>query len=148
MSEYAGERADGNGSAASGSGASSHGDHGSAGFSGAGGWFSASGGRFGRTPPHGDIAEEATKLVEAVQQWLAGHAAGPSSRRTGSDVWAEAVADDASTPPECHGCPICAVRRAMAGVSPEVYEHLADAVAALGAALRAMDPNRPHDRSP
>ena len=29
---------------------------------------------------------------------------------------------------ECRGCPICRVRRALSDVSPEVYEHLADAV--------------------
>ena len=52
----------------------------------------------------------------------------------------EAVAD--GTPPECHGCPYCRIRRALSDVSPEVYEHLADAVSSLGAALRALDSGR------
>ena len=92
-----------------------------------------------RTPPHGSMAEEAAKLVDVAHLWLAAQSAHSSHSREG-DVWAEATAD--SEPPECHGCPYCRVRRALSDVSPEVYEHLADAVSSLGAALRALDSSR------
>ena len=92
-----------------------------------------------RTPPHGSMAEEAAKLVDVAHLWLAAQSA-TSSRSGPDDVWAAATADAA--PPECHGCPYCRVRRALSDVSPEVYEHLADAVSSLGAALRALDTSR------
>ena len=98
---------------------------------------------FGGRPPHGSMAEEAAKLVEVAHLWLASQ----SSSRAADDVWAEATAED-HTPAECRGCPICRVRRVLADVSPEVYEHLAEAVSALGAAIRALDTGRrPDDRA-
>jgi hypothetical protein len=90
-------------------------------------------------PPHGSMAEEAAKLVDVAHLWLAAQSA-HSTRTTEGDVWADATAD--SSPPECRGCPYCRVRRALSDVSPEVYEHLADAVSSLGAALRALDSSR------
>ena len=90
-------------------------------------------------PPHGTMAEEAAKLVDVAHLWLSAQSARSGS---GHDVWAEATAEAEETPPECHGCPICRVRRTLADVSPEVYEHLADAVSSLGAALRALDSSR------
>jgi hypothetical protein len=97
---------------------------------------------YGSTPPHGSMAEEAAKLVEVAHLWLASQSA-----RDGDDVWAAATAED-HAPAECRGCPICRVRRALSDVSPEVYEHLAEAVAAVGAAIRALDSSRrPDDRA-
>jgi hypothetical protein len=95
-------------------------------------------------PPHGSMAEEAVKLVEVAQLWLASQS---SSSRGADDVWAEATAED-HTSAECRGCPICRVRRVLADVSPEVYEHLAEAVAAVGAAIRALDTSRRPDGRP
>jgi hypothetical protein len=84
------------------------------------------------------MAEEAAKLADVAHLWLAAQ----SHRADGEagDVWAEATAD--ATPPECRGCPVCRVRRALSDVSPEVYEHLADAVSSVGMALRALDKSR------
>ena len=93
-----------------------------------------------RTPPHGSMAEEAAKLVDVAHLWLvAQSAAAPRD-----DVWAQATADD-HIPAECRGCPYCRVRRAMSDVSPEAYGHLADAVASIGAAIRALDAGRRRD---
>jgi hypothetical protein len=89
-----------------------------------------------RMPPHGSMAEEAAKLVDVAHLWLASQSLQSSGRP--DDVWAAATADD-HVPTECRGCPICRVRRALADVNPEVYGHLADAVASIGAAIRAMD---------
>ena len=94
---------------------------------------------YDRNPPHGSIAEEAAKLVDVAHLWLSAQSA-HAGRSEANTVWADATAD--STPPECHGCPYCRVRRALSDVSPEVYEHLADAVSSLGAALRALDSSR------
>ena len=98
---------------------------------------------YGGIPPHGSMAEEAAKLVEVAHLWLASQ----SSSRGADDVWADATAED-HTPAECRGCPICRVRRVFADVSPEVYEHLAEAVSAVGAAIRALDTSRRPDGRP
>jgi hypothetical protein len=96
----------------------------------------------GPTTPHGSMAEEAAKLVDVAHLWLvAQSAAAPND-----DVWAQATADD-HVPAECRGCPYCRVRRTLADVSPEAYAHLADAVASIGAAIRALDAGRRRDDS-
>lgn len=94
-----------------------------------------------RRPPHGSMAEEAAKLADVAHLWLAAQSAQSSRQR--DDVWAEATTEDHG-PAECRGCPVCRVRRALSDVSPEVYEHLADAVSSLGAALRALENGRRH----
>ena len=81
--------------------------------------------------PHGTLGEEAAKLAEMAQQWLADR-----STADLGDVWREATSDD--LPPECRTCPICRARRILAGLSPEVFEHLSDAAVSLSAAVRAM----------
>lgn len=81
--------------------------------------------------PHGTLAEEVAKLAEAAQQWL-----GERSSAGLGDVWAAATAGGDA--PECRGCPVCRARRLLAGVNPEVLEHLSDAAASLSAAVRAM----------
>ena len=100
-----------------------------------------SAGAYGDKRPHGTMAEEAAKLAEVAQLWLASRSAGAPR----DDVWANATAEPNAGPPECDGCPICRVRRAFSGVNPEVYQHLSDAVTSLSAALRALsrDPGRP-----
>lgn len=84
-------------------------------------------------PPHGTMAEEAAKLADVAHLWLVSR-----SHADGDDAAGEGHA----APAECRGCPICRVRRAVNNLNPEVYEHLADAVASLGAAFRAMDRER------
>lgn len=90
---------------------------------------------YGGRPPHGTMAEEAVKLAEVAHLWLVSR-----STRAGDDA-APPSADQAQ-PAECTGCPVCRVRRAVAELNPEVYEHLADAVASLAAALRALSAER------
>ncbi len=68
------------------------------------------------------VAEEATRLLEALQAWAAGTGHGLP---LGADA------------PECRVCPLCQVLRAVRGVRPEVVEHLAGATTELVAALRA-----------
>ena len=84
--------------------------------------------------PHGTLAEEAAKLAEVAQQWLGERSAGGLGGL--GDVWADATDDGA--PAECRTCPICRAKRMLAGLNPEVFEHLADAATSLSAAVRAM----------
>jgi hypothetical protein len=95
----------------------------------------------GPTTPHGSMAEEAAKLVDVAHLWLVAQSAAAPG---GDDVWAQATPED-HIPAECRGCPYCRVRRTLADVSPEAYAHLADAVASIGAAIRALDAGRRRD---
>lgn len=83
--------------------------------------------------PHGSIAEEAARLADVAQQWLAQRSA--RSAGTG-DVWSEATAG--SEPTECRTCPLCRARRMVGDLNPEVLDNLSAAVASLVAAARAV----------
>jgi hypothetical protein len=91
----------------------------------------------GRYQP-GSAAEEAAKLAEAARLWLAAKSVSPA----GSDVWAEATAEETAVPPECTGCPICAARRRLGGLSPEAYGQLADALGQVAQVLRDVGKRR------
>ena len=95
------------------------------------------------TPPggaahdHGTLQEEAAKLAEVLEVWLAG-------AREAAGAWLpdpEAAPGDGAgaggaAAPECRLCPICRLLAALRGVRPETFEHLLDAAASLVAALR------------
>lgn len=84
------------------------------------------------THEHGSLQEEAGKLAELLEAWLAG------ARQT-AGAWASAdPAGDGEGPhsPECRICPICRLLALLRGVRPETYEHLLDAAASLLAAVR------------
>jgi len=73
----------------------------------------------------GSVAEEATKLFDAMGAWARGAAENVDEHlATGST--------------ECTLCPVCQVIAAVRGTKPEVVEHLADAAGSLVAALRAF----------
>jgi hypothetical protein len=81
---------------------------------------------------HGTLAEEAAKLAEIVETWLAG-------ARQSAGAWAAGEQTGEGEPfhsPECRLCPICRLLALLRGVRPETYEHLLDAAASLVAALR------------
>lgn len=77
------------------------------------------------------VAEEAAKLVEALQDWFAG-ATGGLPLATGSA--------------ECRLCPVCQLLHLARTSRPETFEHLAGAGVELVAALRAVldAPSRGH----
>lgn len=93
---------------------------------------------FSGRPTHGTMAAEAVKLAEVAHLWLVARSADARDQ-----AWADAVEDTAGA--ACSGCPLCRARRALDGVSPEVYAHLGDAVGSVAAALRALarDTGRP-----
>jgi hypothetical protein len=86
--------------------------------------------------PVGTIAEETTKLLQALQDW---------ARESGSDyaeTTASAAANAASTVhrinehiatggEDCRYCPLCQVISAVRSTSPEVRRHLASAATSL-----------------
>jgi hypothetical protein len=69
------------------------------------------------------VAEEAAKLFDAFQQWVAG---------------ASASIPVATESHECAFCPFCQVLQRARTARPELYEHLASAATELGAALRSL----------
>lgn len=71
------------------------------------------------TPP-GPLGEEAARLLEAVQTWIA---AGASMAGVGGSE-------------ECKVCPVCQLLRVLATTRPEVAGHLGDAAGSLVAAMR------------
>jgi hypothetical protein len=76
----------------------------------------------------GSLAEEASALFAAVQDW---------ARRSGQG----ATGPDGSpgrAPAECQICPVCQLLRLIRTARPEAFEHLADAAASLAAAVREV----------
>lgn len=67
----------------------------------------------------GSIGEEAAKLFEAVQAWLADVPAGNGS-------------------PDCELCPLCHLIAMMRGVRPETVEHLVGVATSLLVGLRTV----------
>ena len=74
------------------------------------------------TEPVGSAAEEAAKLLAAVQDWA----------RARFD--SEHLATGSS---ECQVCPVCQAVAALRQVKPETVEHLLDAAASLVAAVKS-----------
>jgi hypothetical protein len=105
--------------------------------------------------PVGSLAEEAAKLIAAVQGW-AGEHAGPardrSSSRDGScedadvaDGGADSDDDDFGQGHEghdlgveCRWCPLCQLARVAKATTPEVRDHLASAGLSLALALKGL----------
>ena len=83
---------------------------------------------------HGSLSEEAGKLAEILEAWLAG-------ARQSAGAWAAAEPTgegESLHSPECRVCPICRAMHFVTTMQPDVFAHLADAVTSLAAAVRAM----------
>lgn len=116
--------------------------------------------------PHGSVAQEAAALFAALQSAAGAWAGPPASGSPGtggacagephagaSASWGASAAGGGPAPGEprpsspgglrpgtvpCRSCPLCQLLAVLRGVRPEAVEHLADATAALAAALREM----------
>lgn len=91
----------------------------------------------------GNAAHEAARLVEALGEWLSGHAPvdGPTWTHTGE----EAIATGSA---ECKLCPVCRLIAIARATSPEVVAHLDDAMRSLLAAVKcASSAGRPGNGS-
>lgn len=85
----------------------------------------------------GNAAHEAARLVEALGEWLAGHAppGGPTWTHTGEESIATGSA-------ECKLCPVCRLIAIARTTSPEVVAHLDDAMRSLLAAVKSSGTGR------
>lgn len=105
-----------------------------------------------RRPPVGSVAEEATKLLHALQGWAeesggqyaeaaASVAAGAAGRLKDVD---EHIATGADS---CTYCPLCQLVAAVRGTSPEVRQHLTSAATSMMQAVAALMATPVPDRS-
>lgn len=94
----------------------------------------------GPDPDVGSLAEEATKLLGAINDWAREHGSGLGESVSGmsdrATDQATAAAHDlnahlATGAAECTVCPICRTVHAARHLSPEVKNHLASAAASL-----------------
>lgn len=84
----------------------------------------------------GSLAEEATRLVEALAGSLSGAAEGLAQGR--AQEWAQGLSHGvANGSPECRLCPFCQLVGVFRNARPEVFEHLLEASESMLAALRA-----------
>jgi hypothetical protein len=84
----------------------------------------------------GSVAEEAVKLLEALQGWAresgADYADAAAAAAAGASSTAHRVSEHLATgSAECRYCPLCQVIAAVRGTPPEVREHLASAATSL-----------------
>ncbi len=97
----------------------------------------------GHDPDVGSLAEEATKLLGAINDWAREHGSGLGEGVSGMSDHATAAAHDlndhlATGSAECTVCPICRTVHAARHLSPEVKNHLASAAASLMHAAAGM----------
>jgi hypothetical protein len=92
---------------------------------------------------HGTLAEEAAKLVGALEQWWSAAGFGPPPGPAGDEAHGSAGDEARPANPDadgaaCRFCPVCAGIRAVRGTHPEVFAHLTDASASILLAVRAF----------
>jgi len=90
----------------------------------------------GRDPEVGSLAEEATKLLGALNDWARDQGGGLGESVSGLSEHAVAAAHDlnshlATGSAECTVCPVCRTVHAVRQLSPEVKAHLTSAAASL-----------------
>jgi hypothetical protein len=78
------------------------------------------------TEPVGPLAEEAARLLEALQAWV--------RTAAGRGLDTDQVATGSA---ECRLCPFCALLSLLRSSRPETFEHLLDASGSLLAAVRS-----------
>ncbi|MGQ0466021.1 MAG: hypothetical protein ACT4QG_11940 [Sporichthyaceae bacterium] len=79
----------------------------------------------------GTAAQEASRFVDALGEWLSAHApdGGPTWAQSGDEAIATGT-------PECRMCPVCRLIAVARAASPEVVAHLDEAMRSLLAALK------------
>jgi hypothetical protein len=86
--------------------------------------------------PVGTLGEEATKLLNALQDWArdsgSEYAGAGATAASGAAAGAHQVHEHLATGgQDCRYCPVCRVISAVRGTSPEVRAHLASAATSL-----------------
>jgi hypothetical protein len=104
--------------------------------------------------PVGSLAEEAVKLLGALQGWAKENAQDATSKAAGaSAVFTDVNEHIATGGQNCKYCPVCQLITAVRGVSPEVTQHLNSAARSLLKAATAARPtgganSAPGEREP
>ena len=83
-------------------------------------------------PEHGSLAEEAARLVAALQQATSGWSSAAGA--AGAPASEDEAHGHAATPAACRVCPLCQLIAMVQNVRPETVQHLSDAAASLAAA--------------
>ena len=99
----------------------------------------------------GSVAEEAAKLLGALQGWARENGSDYANAATAAAGGAAATASSinehiATGSAECKFCPICQVVSAVRATSPEVKQHLSTAAASLLQATAALMATHPAAR--
>ena len=100
------------------------------------------------TDPVGSLAEEAAKLIAALQGWTQ-DIRGRDDAEPGDDHEGDHLGHDHDElAAECRYCPLCNVARFAKAATPEVRDHLASAGLSLALAFKELMDNArsPHDR--
>ncbi len=97
----------------------------------------------GRDPDVGSLAEEATKLLGALNGWAREQGGGLAESVSGVSEHATATAHDVSShfatgAAECTVCPVCRAVHAARHLNPDAKNHLASAAASLMHAAAAV----------
>jgi hypothetical protein len=88
--------------------------------------------------PPGPLAEEATRLFDAIGEWARGAISdSPLTPSAGS-------APGPAVGAECQICPVCQLLALVRRAQPDTFAHLADASASLLAALRTVIDRHEH----
>lgn len=96
--------------------------------------------------PVGSVAEEAVKLLGALQGWAKENAQDASSAAAGASSMFTAFNEHIATGgEECRYCPVCQLISVAREVSPEVKQHLSSATASLLQAVVAALASRGED---
>ena len=115
--------------------------------------------RDGDQTPHGEgdagvgsVAEEAAKLLGALQDWAGEHGSAPGETAQRLTEGLRVAADHVGHDQGCRYCPVCITINRVRQTSPEVREHLTAAIGSLAqaatAALRSVDEAQNDDEPP
>jgi hypothetical protein len=95
--------------------------------------------------PVGSLAEEAARLIAALQGWAqdqrprdADHDAGDGQAGEDSSDGAFGGGHHDPLSPECRYCPLCALARVAKATTPEVRDHLSSAALSLALAVKGF----------
>ncbi|MDX6301082.1 MAG: hypothetical protein QOF53_2296 [Nocardioidaceae bacterium] len=107
----------------------------------------------GGADPVGTLGEEATKLLNALQDWArdsgSEYAGAGAAAASGAAAGAQRVHEHLATGGEdCRYCPLCRVISAVRGTSPEVRAHLASAATSLMSAAAGVLATQVPDQRP
>jgi hypothetical protein len=107
----------------------------------------------GGADPVGTLGEEATKLLNALQDWArdsgSEYAGTGAAAASGAAAGAQRVHEHLATGGEdCRYCPLCRVISAVRGTSPEVRAHLASAATSLMSAAAGVLATQVPDQGP